>query len=52
MCSLSETNVLHTQLHSGQMEVGTISDAVKESGVIDLTLKENKEDSTHRSHRQ
>ena len=39
--SLTSTNVLDTQLDSGQMGMSTIADAVNESGVIDVTLDEN-----------
>ena len=49
--SLSKTNVLRTQLDSGQMELGTLTDAVKECGVIDVSLEEdeNKEEDEEES---
>ena len=41
--SLSKTNVLRTQLDSGQMELGTLTDAVKNCGVIDVSLEEDED---------
>ena len=38
---MTSTNVLRTQLDSGQMEMSTIAGAVKEIGVTDITLGEN-----------
>lgn len=39
--SLSSTNLLHSQLDSGQMGMSTIADAVNEGGVTDITLDKN-----------
>lgn len=41
--SLSKTNILRTQLDSGQMELGTLTDAVKNCGVIEVTLEEDED---------
>ena len=41
---LSETNVLNKQLETGQMEMTTVADAVKDSGATDITLKTNGRD--------
>ena len=41
---LSDTNVLNTQLDSGQMEMTTIAGAVQDSGAIDVTLEEFEQD--------
>lgn len=41
--SLSKTNILRTQLDSGQMELGTLTDAVKNCGVIEVTLGEDED---------
>jgi len=38
---LTSTNVLRTQLDSGQMEMSTIAGAVNEIGVTEITLGEN-----------
>lgn len=40
---LAGTNVLNTQLQTGQFETVTLYAAVKDSGAIDVTLEENKE---------
>ena len=40
---LTGTNVLDTQLDTGQMEMTTITDAVKDSGVVDITLEETEQ---------
>ena len=40
---LAETNVLKSQLDTGDFSVPTILDAVKDSGAIDVTLEEVKE---------
>ena len=37
---LAETNVINTQLDTGQMEMNTITDAVKASGAFDITVEE------------
>ena len=41
--SLSKTNILRTQLNSGRMELGTLTDAVKNCGVIEVTLQEDED---------
>ena len=41
---LSEANVLNKQLETGQMEMTTVADAVKDSGATDITLKTNEQD--------
>ena len=41
---LAETNVLKSQLQTGQIEKPSILSAVKNSGVIDVTLEEGKDD--------
>ena len=35
-----ETNVIENQLDTGQMEMTTIADAVKDSGAFDVTVEE------------
>ena len=44
MSSLAETNVINTQLDTGQMEMTTIVGAVKDSGAIDVILEEDGQD--------
>ena len=41
---LANTNVLNTQLDSGQIEMTTIAGAVQDSGAIDVTLEERDQD--------
>ena len=41
---LSEANVLNKQLETGQMEMTTVADIVKDSGATDITLKANEQD--------
>ena len=41
---LSETNVLDKQVETGEMEMTTVADAVKDSGATDITLKTNEQD--------
>ena len=41
---LADTNVLNTQLDSGQMEMTTVAGAVQDSGAIDVTLEELDQD--------
>ena len=41
--SLSETNILNNQLDTGEFTVPTLIGAVKDSGAIDVTFKENEE---------
>ena len=38
-----ETNVLDNQLQTGQVEMPTLVGAVKDSGVVDITLEEGEE---------
>ena len=38
-----ETNVLDNQLQTGQMEMPTLVGAVKDSGVVDVTLEEGEQ---------
>lgn len=40
---MTGTDVLNTQLDTGQMEMTTIADAVRDSGAIDVTLEEDEE---------
>ena len=40
MSGLAGTNVLDTQLDTGHMEMTTITDAVKDSGIVNVTLEE------------
>ena len=40
MSGLAGTNVLDTQLDTGHMEMTTITEAVKDSGIVDVTLEE------------
>lgn len=49
---LAETNVLKSQLDTGEFSVPTILAAVKDSGAIDVTLKEGEpgDDSTVEAH--
>ena len=44
---LAETNVINTQLDTGEMEMTTVVGAVKDSGAIDLTLDDGEEDDDH-----
>ena len=37
---MAETNVIENQLNTGQMEMATIADAVKDSGAFDVTFEE------------
>ena len=41
---LSEANVLNNQLDTGEMEMTTVADAVKDSGATDITLQTNEQD--------
>ena len=41
---LSETNVLNKQLETGEIEMTTVADAVKDSGATDITLKSNEQE--------
>ena len=41
---LSETNVLKKQLETGEIEMTTVADAVKDSGATDITLKSNEQE--------
>ena len=41
---LAGTNFLNTQLDTGHMEMTTIVGAMKDSGAIDVTLEEDKQD--------
>ena len=41
---IAETNVLKSQLQTGQIEKPSLLSAVKESGAIDLTLEEGEQD--------
>ena len=43
MSTLAGTNVLDTQLDTGQMEMTTVTYALKDSGVADVTLEETEE---------
>ena len=38
-----ETNVLDNQLQTGQVEMPTLAGAVKDSGVVDVTLEEGEQ---------
>ena len=39
-----ETNVLDNQLQTGQVEMPTLVGAVKDSGVVDVTLEEGEQE--------
>ena len=39
-----ETNVLDNQLQTGQVEMPTLVGAVKDSGVVDITLEEGEQE--------
>ena len=41
--NLASTNVLKTQLDTGEFEMVALQDAIKDSGAIDVTLGEDKE---------
>ena len=40
---MMETNVLDNQLQTGQVEMPTLVGAVKDSGVVDVTLEEGEQ---------
>ena len=40
---LAGTNLLKTQLESGEFQMATTKDAIKDSGAIDVTLEEDEE---------
>ena len=42
-----ETNVMRTQLQTGNFEMTTLRGAVKDSGAFDVTLEEGEQDDDH-----